>query len=236
MESDKDLKPLEGIIGFAFKDQNRLRQALTHRSYLNEHADWPLPHNERLEFLGDAVLELVVTDHLFHTYELPEGEMTNLRAAVVRGQMLSKIAVEMELDDYLLLSRGERKDTGKARQYILANAVEAVLGALYLDGGYEAAKAVIDTFIVSKLDEVVEKGLHVDNKSKFQELAQEQFRITPTYQVLEEIGLDHEKEFTVGAFLGTKMVGKGNGRSKQEAQQSAAKIALQELQKSGATL
>lgn len=235
MEPDKDLTPLETILGFTFTNKDILRQALTHRSYLNEHADWPLPHNERLEFLGDAVLELVVTDHLFHTYELPEGEMTNLRAAVVRGQMLSKIAVEMDLDDYLLLSRGERKDTGKARQYILANAVEAVLGALYLDGGYEAAKAVIDQFIVSKLEEVVEKGLHVDNKSKFQELAQEKYRVTPTYEVLEEVGLDHEKEFTVGAFLGKKMVGKGQGRSKQEAQQAAAKLALQELLGSGTT-
>ncbi|MGH9856255.1 MAG: ribonuclease III, partial [Acidobacteriota bacterium] len=202
-----------------------------HRSYLNEHPDFALDHNERLEFLGDAVLELVVTDYLFHHYNLPEGELTNLRSAVVRGQMLSQVAQNLDIDDFLLLSRGERKDTGKARQYILANAVEAVIGALYLDQGYEATKDLINKHIISQLEDVVKQGLHIDNKSRFQELAQEQYRITPTYKVLEENGLDHEKEFIVGAYLEDRLLGTGRGSSKQEAQQAAAQQALEELQK-----
>jgi ribonuclease III len=230
MSPTKDLSPLENRLGFSFTDKNILRQALVHRSYLNENPGFELDHNERLEFLGDAVLELVVTDHLYHTYDLPEGEMTNLRSAVVRGEMLSKIAQELDIENYLLLSKGERKDTGKARQYILANAVEAIIGALYLDQGYEAAKNMIDTYIVSKLAEVEKQGLHIDNKSRFQELAQEKFRVTPTYKVLRESGLDHQKEFIVGAFLHDKILGEGHGSSKQEAQQHAAREALQRLQ------
>ncbi len=226
MSPTKDLSPLEKTLGFPFTDQNLLRQALVHRSYLNENPGFKLDHNERLEFLGDAVLELVVTDHLYHNYEQPEGEMTNLRSAVVRGEMLSQIAQELGLEDYLLLSRGERQDTGKARQYILANAVEAVIGALYLDQGYLAAKTLIDRHVVSKLEEVEEKGLHVDSKSRFQELAQEKYRITPSYRVLEESGLDHEKMFIVGAYIGDTLFGEGRGSSKQEAQQQAARAAL----------
>lgn len=229
MSPTKDLTPLEKQLGFTFRNEDLLRQALVHRSYLNENPEFHLDHNERLEFLGDAVLELVVTDHLYHNYNLPEGEMTNLRSAVVRGEMLSKIAGEINLEEFLLLSRGEQRDTGKARQYILANAVEAVIGALYLDQGYEAAKAVIDQYIVSKLKEVEEQGLHIDNKSKFQELAQEKYRITPTYKVIEESGLDHEKQFVVGAYLQDKLMGQGDGSSKQEAQQQAAKEALKQL-------
>ncbi|MBI1833292.1 MAG: ribonuclease III [Candidatus Andersenbacteria bacterium] len=224
-----DLSNLEKKLGAKFNDENILWQAVTHRSYLNENPDWKLDHNERLEFLGDAVLELVVTDHLYHHYNLPEGELTNLRSAVVRGEMLSKIAEELEIDDFMLMSRGERKDTGKARQYILANAMEAVIGAVYLDSGYDAAKKLIDTYIVSKLAAVVEQGLHIDNKSRFQELAQEKFRVTPTYKVLSEAGLDHEKQFVVGAFLQDKKIGEGAGSSKQEAQQKAAKEALIQL-------
>lgn len=234
MPSPKNLKPLEQKLEYTFSKKDLLRQALVHRSYLNEHPDFGLDHNERLEFLGDAVLELVVTDHLYATYDLPEGELTNLRAAIVRGGMLSQIAKELDIDDFLLLSRGEQKDTGKARQYILANAVEAVIGALYLDGGYEVAKTLIDRTIISKLDAVVEAGLHIDSKSKFQEFAQEKYRITPTYEVLEESGLDHAKHFVVGAFLGRKKVGEGTGSSKQEAQQQAAKQALILLREQGA--
>lgn len=229
MSLDQDLGPLQQHLGVTFQDANLLRQALVHRSYLNENPSFELPHNERLEFLGDAVLELVVTDHLYRTYDLPEGELTNLRAAVVRGDMLAKIAEELKLDDYMLLSRGERKDTGKARHYILANAVEAVIGALYLDQGYDAAKLFIEQLIIVKLPDVVAKGQHIDNKSKFQEMAQEKFRITPVYRVLEESGLDHAKYFTIGAFLGDKQMGEGFGSSKQEAQQQAAKEALARL-------
>ena len=226
----KDLGPLEKTLGVTFNDVEKLRQALVHRSYLNENPSFPLEHNERLEFLGDAVLELVVTDHLYEHYQLPEGELTNLRAAVVRGEMLSSIAEELGLNDYLLLSRGERKDVGKARQYILANAVEAVIGAVYLDQGYEAAAGLIERYIVSKLEMVMKEGLHIDNKSKFQEMAQERFRITPTYEVLEEEGLDHAKHFRVGVFVDQKQYGEGKGSSKQEAQQKAAKAALQKLE------
>lgn len=230
MSPTKDLSPLETTLGVTFANSDTLRQALVHRSYLNENPTFPLGHNERLEFLGDAVLELVVTDHLYHHYDLPEGELTNLRAAIVRGEMLSKIAEELKLDEFLLLSRGERKDTGKARQYILANAVEAVIGALYLDQGYAAAAQLIDRVIVAKLPAIVEQGLHIDTKSRFQELAQEKFRITPSYEVLREEGLDHAKNFVVGVFLGSKQMGEGVGSSKQEAQQEAAKEALKNLE------
>jgi len=229
MSPTKDLTPLMDTLGATFADEDLLRQALVHRSYLNENPRFGLEHNERLEFLGDAVLELVVTDHLYHTYDLPEGEMTNLRAAIVRGEMLSRVAQELHLDDYLLLSRGERKDTGKARQYILANAVEAVIGALYLDQGYEAAQQLIAKAIVTKLPEVIDQGLHIDSKSKFQEVAQQKFRVTPTYQVVQEEGMDHAKHFVVGVFVGKKKMGEGSGSSKQEAQQKAAQAALAHL-------
>lgn len=231
MEDTHDLAMLEDHLGISFTNKNILLQALTHRSYLNENPEWQLDHNERLEFLGDAVLELIVTDHLYTTYPLPEGEMTNLRSAIVRGEMLSAVAREMGLEEYLLLSRGEKKDTGKARNYILANAVEAVIGAIYEDQGYEKAKIVIDRFITSKLPEVVEKGLHIDTKSKFQELAQDHYRVTPVYKVLKESGLDHAKEFVVGVFLQSRNMGEGRGSSKQEAQQQAAKQALDALEK-----
>ena len=228
----KDLSPLEKTLDITFKNIDTLRQALVHRSYLNENPDFNLGHNERLEFLGDAVLELVVTDHLYHHYDLPEGELTNLRAAIVRGEMLSKIADELALDDFLLLSRGERKDIGKARQYILANAVEAVIGAVYLDQGYASAATLIERVIIAKLTDIVAQGLHIDTKSKFQELAQEKYRVTPSYEVLREDGLDHAKHFVVGVFLGAKKMGEGTGSSKQEAQQHAAKEALEKIEKS----
>lgn len=229
MQETHDLSPLEKNLGVVFANKNVLLQALTHRSYLNENPTWQLQHNERLEFLGDAVLELIVTDHLYRTYQLPEGEMTNLRSAIVRGEMLSAVAREMGLEEYLLLSRGETKDTGKARNYILANAVEAVIGAVYEDQGYEQAKRVVDRFIIAKLPEVVEKGLHIDTKSKFQELAQDHYRITPVYKVIQESGLDHVKQFTVGVFLESRNMGEGRGSSKQEAEQQAAAVALAQL-------
>lgn len=233
MSPTKNLAPLEKKLGVHFADQAILRQALVHRSYLNENPTFALGHNERLEFLGDAVLELVVTDHLYRHYNLAEGELTNLRAAIVRGEMLSKIAEELDLDAYLLLSRGERKDTGKARQYILANATEAIIGAVYLDQGYDVTAELILRVIVAKLPAIVEQGLHIDSKSKFQELAQEKFKITPTYEVLEETGLDHAKKFIIGVFLGDKKMGEGVGSSKQEAQQYAARAALAALTDAG---
>lgn len=231
MSTHTDLSPLEEKIGYTFKNEDLLRQALVHRSYLNEHKQFSLDHNERLEFLGDAVLELVVTDYLYKKYEdLPEGELTNLRAAIVRGEMLAQVAKELGMEEFILLSRGEQRGNEKARQYILANALEALIGALYLDCGYEAARSFIDSYIVAKLPGVIKRGLHIDNKSKFQELAQEKYRITPTYEVLREEGLDHAKHFVIGLFLGDRKMGEGSGCSKQEAQQEAAKEALEQME------
>lgn len=226
-----DLLLLEDKIGYQFKNKDLLQQALVHRSYLNEHKQFALDHNERLEFLGDAVLELVVTDFLYKEYEdLPEGELTNLRAAVVKGETLAQVSQELGVEEFILLSRGEQHGNEKARQYIMANAFEALIGALYLDGGYKAASKFIHRDIVSRLPEVIEQGLHIDSKSRLQELAQEKYRVTPTYEVLKEEGLDHAKRFVIGLFLGTKKVGEGTGNSKQEAQQQAAKEALREME------
>jgi ribonuclease-3 len=225
------LNDLEKILDSKFNDINFLETALTHRSYLNENPDTKLPHNERLEFLGDAVLELVVTEHLYKTYNMPEGDLTNLRAAIVRGEMLSKIAHKWELDNFLRLSKGERRDVGKARQYILANAVEAVIGAIYLDQGYDAASKLVTRDVISQLPEVMQKGLHVDAKSHFQELSQDKYRETPVYKIVSEVGPDHAKEFLVGAYLGSQLWGEGKGTSKQEAEQAAARAALAKMEK-----
>ena len=223
--SDK-LSELESKIGFVFKDKNLLLTALTHRSYLNENTSWKLDHNERLEFLGDAVLELVVTEHLYKNYPNPEGEMTNWRAALVNANMLSKTTGEFDLNEYILLSRGEAKDTGRARQYILANAIEALIGAIYLDGGYEPCDQFIKKFVLKELPMIIEKRLYRDAKSLFQEMAQDKVGITPTYEVLEEWGPDHARNFKVGVFLEKELIGTGKGPSKQEAQQQAAEDAL----------
>lgn len=220
------LSELEGKIGFEFKNKDLLLQALTHRSYLNENPDWHLEHNERLEFLGDAVLELVVTEYLYNTYPNPEGEMTNWRAALVNANMLSKISGEFDLNKYILLSRGEAKDTGRARQYILANAMEALIGAIYLDQGYDASRGFISRFILKELQGIIENRLDRDAKSLFQEMAQDKVGITPTYEVLKEWGPDHARNFEVGVFLEKELVASGEGPSKQEAQQMAASEAL----------
>jgi len=223
--SDK-FSELESKIGFSFKDKDLLLTALTHRSYLNENPGWRLDHNERLEFLGDAVLELVVTEYLFKNYPNPEGEMTNWRAALVNANILSKITGEFDLNDYVLLSRGEAKDTGRARQYILANAIEALIGAIYLDQGYEPCIEFINRFILKELPTIIEKRLYRDAKSSFQEMAQDKVGITPTYEVLKEWGPDHARNFEVGVFLEKELIGTGQGPSKQEAQQQAAEDAL----------
>jgi ribonuclease-3 len=221
-----DASKLEEKIGVKFNDQNLLLQALTHRSYLNEDPKWPLDHNERLEFLGDAVLELVVTDHLYNNYANPEGEMTNWRAAIVNSVMLAKVSSKFDLNDFVLLSRGEAKDVGRARQYILANAVEALIGAIYLDRGYEVADEFIKKFVIAELSAIIEGNLFRDPKSRFQEEAQERVGITPTYEVLKEWGPDHARNFDIGVFLGDELIAKGEGLSKQEAQQAAAEEAL----------
>lgn len=221
------LAPLEERLGYVFKDKSILIQAITHRSYLNEHTDFPYPHNERLEFLGDAVLELVVTENLFVNYSNPEGELTNWRAALVNAKTLAGISQQLEFEDFLLMSKGEAKDkNSKARMYILANAIEAIIGAIYLDGGWDGAKAFIDKNILSHLKFILEHHLHIDPKSRFQETAQDLLGITPSYKVLEEVGPDHAKEFTVGVFLEKEMVAVGKGTSKQEAQIAAAEEGL----------
>jgi ribonuclease-3 len=221
-----DLSQLETKIKVKFNDKNLLQSALTHRSYLNENRKWPQPHNERLEFLGDAVLELITTEYLYRNFPNPEGELTNLRSALVNYKMLSEIAQGLELEQYILLSKGEAKDTGRARQVILANAIEALIGAIYLDSGFEITRQFVDEFVITQLAGVLSAGKVLDPKSKFQELSQEKMGITPHYKVLAEWGPDHSKSFEVGVFVGDRQIAKGVGSSKQEAEISAAENGL----------
>jgi ribonuclease-3 len=224
----KDFSRLEKLIDIKFKDSNLLKQSVVHRSYLNEHPDFELNHNERLEFLGDAVLEIIVTEILFHDFmNTPEGDLTNWRASLVNYKMLAAVANELGIEKYLYLSKGESKDkNSKARQYILANAMEAIIGAIYLDQGIRPAKKFVKIFIFSKLDNILENKLYLDPKSKFQEKAQEIYGVTPYYKVLSENGPDHAKEFEVGLYLGDELVSLGKGTSKQEAQVAAAEEGL----------
>ncbi len=223
----KDVKSLEKKIGIKFKDKNLLRQSLVHRSYLNEHKDFELDHNERLEFLGDAVLELITTEFLYNNFSNPEGELTNFRAALVNRKMLAIISTEIGLEEYLLMSKGESKDTGRARQYIIANALEAVIGAIYLDQGYNKSKKFIEDYFLCKMDDVLNDKLYQDAKSKFQEEAQEKVGITPVYKVIREWGPDHDKHFLIGIFLGEEKIAEGEGISKQAAQRNAAEKGLE---------
>lgn len=223
------IKDFQNKLGVTFSDISLLETALTHRSFLNENKSEGLQHNERLEFLGDAVLELATTDRLFKKYpNAPEGELTAYRAALVNTNSLAAISEELGLNEYIRLSKGEAKDTGRARQFILANAVEAIIGALYLDQGYEAAEKFIATYFYIKLDEVIEKKLWQDAKSAFQEKAQEKTGITPQYNVVGEEGPDHDKTFTIAVVLGDDEVAQGTGLSKQEAEQNAARAGLEE--------
>jgi ribonuclease-3 len=209
-----------------FKDKDLLKQAFTHRSYINENAGAG-HHNERLEFLGDAVLELVTTEELFGKFpNKPEGDLTAIRAAVVNTVSISAAAAELGMNEYLLLSKGESKDTGKARDYILANTFESVIGAIYLDAGYDAAKTFITNALFGKIDKIVAQKLWRDAKSLIQEKAQEIVNITPRYEVLEETGPDHDKNFTIGVFFADELIAKGSGKSKQEGEQAAAQEAL----------
>ena len=224
----KDFSKLEDSLNIYFNNKDLLKQAFIHRSYLNEHSDVELDHNERLEFLGDAVLELAVTKYLYNKYENPEGELTSWRAALVNSKMLSYVAQNLNFNDYILLSRGEAKDTGRARQYILANAVEALIGAIYLDQGMKVAQEFIEKYILRELPIILEKKLYRDPKSSFQEGAQDKVGVTPTYEVLEESGPDHSKIFMVGVYLEDELVARGKGSSKQEAQEEAAQHALKE--------
>ncbi|OHA46493.1 MAG: ribonuclease III [Candidatus Terrybacteria bacterium RIFCSPLOWO2_01_FULL_44_24] len=219
--------PFEKKIGITFSNKNLLLEALTHRSYCNEHPEWKLGHNERLEFLGDAVLEIVVTEHLFRSFPNPEGDLTAWRASLVNSNMLSRIAAELSINDYVLLSKGETKDIGRARQVILANALEAIIGAIYLDQGIDAASRFIASFVFPQLLPIIEGKLFQDAKSVFQEIAQEKVGVTPRYEVLAEWGPDHDKHFRVGLYLSDELVAEGEGSSKQEAQRNAAQNGLQ---------
>ena len=213
-------------LGLSFNNIELLTEALTHRSYLNENktAD---KHNERLEFLGDAVLELASTHFLFNKFPFkPEGDLTAYRAALVNTVSLAESAKLLGLNDMLQLSKGEAKDTGRARDIILANAYEAVLGALYLDQGYEAAEQFVARTLYPKIDSIIENRAYQDAKSRFQEVAQDKKGTTPAYRTLSEEGPDHDKKFTVGAFIGEAKIAEGEGKSKQEAEQSAAQAAL----------
>ncbi|MDF2461173.1 MAG: putative ribonuclease [Candidatus Saccharibacteria bacterium] len=218
-------------LGIEFKDIKLLERAFIHRSYLNEHPKLGLEHNERLEFLGDAVLELVVTDYLYRNYPNPEGDLTNWRSALVKTESLAAVAEKLEISQYFKLSRGEAKGNSRSHALISANAVEAVIGAIYLDQGYDAAGKFITDHIVSRLPEILESGTWLDPKSKFQETAQDQYGLTPNYRVMDESGPDHDKVFTIGVFVGDKLFGKGSGSSKQAAQQEAAAHALAKLAK-----
>lgn len=222
----KNIEKLESNLKIKFKNKKLLEQAFVHRSYLNENPGLKIKHNERLEFLGDAVLELVVTKNLFNNYPNPEGELTCWRAALVNSKMLAEIANRLGFDEYLLLSKGEQNDTGRARQFILANTFEAVSGAIYLDQGLDKAEKFIKDNVIKELPKVFEEKLYLDPKSHFQEEAQGREGITPSYEVLGEEGPDHDKIFVVGVYLNDELVAKGKGHSKQMAQEDAARKAL----------
>ena len=221
-----DLSKLEKILGVDFHNKDLLRISLTHRSYINENPEAG-ENNERMEFLGDAVLELVITEYLYGKFsEKPEGELTNLRASLVNANILGSVTADLGVNDFLFLSRGEARDVGRARQIILANAFEAIVGAIYLDSGYGSAQKFILNVLENKIPEILEKKLYKDAKSLFQEEAQERVGVTPSYEVIKEWGPDHDKHFIVGVYLEKELVAEGEGASKQEAQQQAAHAGL----------
>lgn len=222
---------LEKKIGLEFTNPDLLKESLTHRSYLNENPSWALPHNERLEFLGDAVLELAVTEELYVRFpDFPEGQLTVLRAALVNYQYLARVASELNLDKFMYMSRGERGDASKAREVILANAIEALIGAIYLDQGFAAVKKFTLEHILENLDEILASKSYRDAKSELQEVVQEKLRLTPSYRVIEETGPAHRRTFKIGVYFGNDLIAEGVGGSKQEAEIAAAKKALEGMQ------
>ena len=225
---EKDFTPFEQSIGITFNDKKLLTHAFIHRSYINENPKSGLEHNERLEFLGDAVIELVVTDYLYRTYPgHNEGDLTAYRSALVNAVIMGEVAADLNMNDYLLLSKGEQKDTGRARQTILANTYESFVGALYLDQGYDACDAFVTRSLLAKLADIIKNKSWKDAKSLIQEEAQERLSVTPSYKVVAENGPDHDKHFTIGIFFGEKKIAEGKGRSKQEGEQKAALAALE---------
>ncbi|NOS67543.1 MAG: ribonuclease III [Candidatus Peribacteraceae bacterium] len=224
MPHPSPLTDLERAIGINFKKKDFLRQALIHRSSVRESQAYG--NNERLEFLGDAVLELATTEYLYQLSDKPEGELTNWRSALVQGEHLAEIAKDLELGQYLSMSRGEEASGGRTKVSTLANAFEAVIGAVYLDKGYDVAKKFCEDFVLHDLDRLLAAGKHRDEKSVFQEMVQEKTGVTPHYEVVVEEGPDHDKEFTMAVYIGEERVAEGKGNSKQRAEQAAAKAAL----------
>lgn len=222
----KTLNELEKQLGVKFKKKELLKQALVHRSYLNEHPNFPLDHNERLEFLGDAVLELIITKFLYKNFDKPEGKLTSLRSSLVNTKSLSKTAKGLRLGQYIYLSKGETRSKGRAREVILANALEALIGAIYLDRGFGSAERFIHQFLLPQLDIILKHQLYRDSKTRFQEITQRKLKITPSYTVIKESGPDHNKKFIIGVYVQKKLISTGRGRSKKEAELSAAKNAL----------
>ena len=223
------MKNLQKKLAHEFKNSVLLETAFVHRSFVNENHGVS-EHNERLEFLGDAVLELITTEFLFQKFpKKPEGELTALRSALVKGETLAEVAAELNFGKHLKLSKGEARSGGAEKPYLLANVFEAVLGAVYLDGGFEKAKKIVEKFLLSKLPKIIAEGGQFDAKSEFQELAQEKLAITPEYKVLKAEGPDHAKIFEMGAFAGKDLLGRGQGASKQAAEQKAAEEALKKL-------
>lgn len=227
---EKSAKDLAKALDIKFKDLSILENALIHRSFLNEHRTWKLESNERLEFLGDAVLELIVTDNLFHNYSNEEGELTNWRASLVNAESLAPVAEEIHLEKFLFVGRGEQKNR-RSKLNIMADALEALIGAIYLDQGLAESEVFIDKYIISKLPNILANQLFVDAKTALQERAQREWKITPDYQVIQEGGPDHNKWFEIGVYINKKLMGKGRGSSKQKAEKEAAKSALDKLEK-----
>lgn len=226
-----DIKKIQSILGSEIKNKDFFETAFTHRSYLNENRNSAKEHNERLEFLGDAILELIVTEYLYNNYKEPEGILTNWRSALVNGKMLSSIADELGFQPMLRLSHGEAKSINKSKKYILANTFEAFIGATYLDLGYDAAKNFINKYVIVNLERIIKEELYIDSKSKLQEYTQEHFSITPNYKIISEIGPDHNKEFISAVYLKEKKLAEGSGSSKQASEQKAAANALKDLNK-----
>lgn len=218
-------------LGIEYNDIQLLITALTHRSYVNEHRKSVSEHNERLEFLGDAVLELVVTDYLYNTFQEPEGTLTSWRAALVRTESIGAAGQALGYEPLVRMSKGEKHGSDRARMQILANAFEATIGSIYLDQGYDKASEFIHTHILSKLETILSEGTWRDPKSHLQEVSQRIDGATPVYKVMEETGPDHDKVFTLGAYVNGKLMGKGVGPSKQYAQQEAARAALKAYEK-----
>jgi ribonuclease-3 len=232
MQNFQKFEEFEKSLKIKFKNKSLLKEALTHKSYLNENPHWPYGHNERLEYLGDAVLELIISEFLFNKFkDYSEGKLTTLRAALVNYKMVARAGKEIGLDKYILVSKGEAKDTLKAKEIIVANAFEALLGAIYLDKGYDVSYDFVKKYLIKYLDEVINLGLDKDPKSLLQEIIQEKTKITPSYRVLKEEGPDHQRTFYVAVFFNEEKIATGVGGSKQEAEINAAKNALEIINK-----